>query len=140
MFPNKELILRAFKNSRNFRQFKLTLIGMGFEINENGCNKYVFIHKKLDWVVKLVFGQQDSFPNPKNKISKYFLWPEFSHAKLLSGDYYELWFQEKVDCSRCAEAYTELMQIFLKEKIRWVKDNHDYNVGHLNGKPVIFDY
>jgi hypothetical protein len=137
---SKDEIIRIFQKSNRFGLFKASVLNLGFKINDKGCNKFVFIHPRLPWVIKLVFGQPEQLPDPRSKISQYFLWPEMADAKLWVGEYYELWFQPKVNCRGYRKDYLELMEIFKRNKINWIKDNHNWNVGRYQGRPVIFDY
>jgi hypothetical protein len=141
MSVRKENVVELFKKSNRLSQFKTQLLNEGFSFNDKGCNKFVFAHPRRDWVIKLLFGASEQLPNPKSKIAEYFVWPEQTGVtNTWFGDYYELWFQPKVDCRRYQIAYKELMEIFKRERILWNKDNHEWNVGHYKGRPMIFDY
>jgi hypothetical protein len=134
-------IVHMFEHVRSFAVFKSQMLALGFKFNNKGCNKYVFIHPRLGWVVKVLFGWPEKFPGKQSKISAHFLWPEYASDRMFaSGEYYELWFQPKVDCRGYRRAYRELMETFRREKINWVTDNHNWNVGRYQGRPVIIDY
>lgn len=141
MAIEKAKVVNIFQNCKSFGAFKTNMMKLGFRFNNNGCNKYVFINPRINWVTKILHGQPDQFPEPESKIAKYFVWPEFVKTTGgLSESLFELWFQDRVDCRSRLRAHKELMEIFLQEKINWTKDNHDWNVGYYKGKPVIFDF
>jgi hypothetical protein len=141
MSVQKEDVVEIFIKSTRLSQFKSNVIRHGFRFNDKGCNKYVFTHPRRDWVIKVLFGQPEQLPSPKSKIAQYFVWPENTGVtNTWFGDYFELWFQSKVDCRRYRAAYDELMETFRREGISWTKDNHNWNVGYYKGRPMIFDY
>jgi hypothetical protein len=139
--PTQALIKKIIKRTKSFKLIEKDLKGLGFSVNTEGGNKYVFIHRKWKYVVKFVF-ESDEIPSKKNKISKYYLYPKkigkISIPELNISHPTTILLQQKVEPVTdeiCDEFYNKLSD----QGIEWW-DCHAGNMGKIGKKLVIIDY
>ncbi len=143
----KRCIKELFRRAETAQQFKGEMLDdLGFKFNDLGCNKWVFIHKKLKWVVKIIFGWNRE-PKKGHPIYRFYVRPEFKgrrkfkHFKGYGQNktgFVTLAFQLKVKVNS-VKAMNIIEEKLKKLRYDW-SDLHEGNVGFLNGRPVIIDF
>lgn len=138
-------IVRLFYSVKSWRGFKQAMRLRDFKVCY-GSYKMVFVHTRLDFVIKIVFGY-DNYPLSTNPLSRYYLWPIGEPHERKFDDWKDsiLIFQPKADCRNALQTFKRLKNRLRKKGLKWHhnkfgQDAHEGNVGLYKGKPVIIDY
>jgi hypothetical protein len=144
----KEEVVAKFKKAKTLEEFESFMESHKFRAKTNAANKIAYVNPKQPFVVKLVY-QSDRIPRRTSRLARYYLYPEKAGRRTLhDGDCdteYRLLFQQRVTQVGSVRNYVRFKKQLEKEKIVWDymvgrgHDNHEYNMGILDGEPRIID-
>ncbi len=112
--------------------FSQLLRKQGFRYLDCGTFKTTYHKDGVDFVVKIYDkGGVDDAGFVRFKFRDYYLAPLYQDSGIV--------IQPKADTSDKYSAIDSLVEIFGRKYLNYF-DIHEFNVGHRNGKPVIFDF
>ena len=113
--------------------FSKLLKEKGFRYLDCGAFKTTYHKDEVDFVVKIYDSDEyvDDAGFVRFKFRDYYLAPFYQD--------YGIVIQPKADTSDRYSAIDSLVEIFGRKYLNYF-DIHEFNVGHRNGKPVIFDF
>jgi hypothetical protein len=144
----KEQVVEEFKKAEDLSEFTNFMESRKFRFTNRGVNKWVYVNKSYPWVVKIVHSS-DTMPRRNSKLAKYYLFPDKrARRTLFDGDmnlFVTLMFQTRVNDVGNLLNFQKFKERLENEGILWSysngndHDDHEENMGMLDGEPRIID-
>jgi hypothetical protein len=122
------LYLELEKDTEKFVQ---QILVRGFKLIDIGSYKSIYSKNKLGYVIKIANSLNDEFSDLPSKLTNFYIKPYYIDERIV--------IQKKADTTNCEKAFKQIAnKIGNKNCERY--DVHPLNCGHLNNKPVLFDF
>jgi hypothetical protein len=116
---------------KNIEEFMKQIIVQGFNEIDRGSYKSVYSKNKLGYVIKIAHSLNDEFAKLPSKLKNLYIKPFYIDENIV--------IQKKANTKNSEKAMQQISKLIGKDSC-YDYDIYKQNCGHINNKPVVFDF